>query len=137
MDKNSNQTNIREPTLCRKCETFYGNPQHNNMCSKCFKEQSAGLEEPVAQKLTEKIAEPALDDQTLQTQRPPQTDKSKCWCCTKKTGLLAYDCKCGYSFCKTHRLPETHECLFDFVAHGKKILTLNNPVVKNDKLERM
>ena len=37
MDKNSNPTNFSEPTLCRKCLAFYGTPQFDHLCSRCFK----------------------------------------------------------------------------------------------------
>ena len=65
-----------------------------------------------------------------------QTDTSKCWSCSKKTGLLGFACKCGFVFCKGHRLPENHKCLFDFAEEGKKLLGKLNPVVKGDKLEK-
>lgn len=46
--------------------------------------------------------------------------------CKKKLGLISFKCKCGKSFCLDHRLPETHECTFDF----KKIEKNNNQIIK-------
>ena len=66
-----------------------------------------------------------------------QVEKNKCWACKKKTGLMGFECQCGFTFCKLHRLPEKHECEFNFVECSKNILAQKNPVVKNDKLERI
>ena len=111
------------------------------MCSKCFKDNSEPTEAKKPAAIEERITEIATIAEPLKPADNPevvsQADKSKCWNCAKKTGLLGYDCKCGFIFCKNHRLPEQHQCTFDFIAHGKKVLTLNNPVVKNDKLERI
>ena len=37
-------------------------------------------------------------------------------CCRKKLTLvdLTILCKCGKCFCKKHRLPENHDCSFNF-----------------------
>ena len=89
----------------------------------------------------EKFAEPILAEVVIEAEKPApvicQVDKGKCWSCTKKTGLLGYDCKCGFVFCKKHRLPETHACEFDYISHGKQVLAMNNPVIKTEKLERI
>ena len=34
--------------------------------------------------------------------------------CNKKTKLTDFDCRCNKRFCALHRLPETHECSFNF-----------------------
>ena len=70
-------------------------------------------------------------------EKPKQTDTSRCWKCPKKAGLLGYNCKCGYVFCKSHRLPEEHDCDFDFVTAEKEKLKKNNPVVAGSKLEKI
>lgn len=66
-----------------------------------------------------------------------QVDTSKCWKCPKKAGLLGYNCKCGYVFCKSHRLPEEHDCDFDFVTVEKEKLKKANPVVAGSKLDKI
>jgi hypothetical protein len=43
----------------------------------------------------------------------------KCWNCNKKVGLLGVKCKCDYTFCNKHRMPEDHKCDFDFASEGK------------------
>ena len=69
--------------------------------------------------------------------RAKQEDKSKCWNCTKKVGLMGFECQCGFTFCKKHRMPESHECDYDFITHGKKALSENNPQIKTEKIEKI
>ncbi|RZC82167.1 hypothetical protein C5167_044951 [Papaver somniferum] len=59
----------------------------------------------------------------------------RCSTCRKKVGLTAIKCKCGLTFCATHRYPEKHECTFDYKALGRNAISKANPVVKADKLE--
>jgi len=59
---------------------------------------------------------------------------NRCFCCSKKTGLSGFKCKCGESFCSEHRLPESHTCTFDHQSIGKQQLTKANPVVKSSKV---
>jgi Predicted nucleic acid binding protein containing the AN1-type Zn-finger len=49
---------------------------------------------------------------------------------------MGYDCKCGFTYCKTHRLPEDHNCPFDFAAREKERLAKNNPLVAANKLDK-
>tara|TARA_Y100000996_G_C22416523_1_gene599550 strand:+ start:73 stop:267 length:195 start_codon:yes stop_codon:yes gene_type:complete len=40
--------------------------------------------------------------------------KEKCHICKKKLKLTDMKCRCGYKFCSSHRLPEQHNCTYDF-----------------------
>lgn len=51
-----------------------------------------------------------------QEERVEQKDRKRCFNCNKKTGLLGVECKCGYVYCNSHRLPENHECAFNHKA---------------------
>jgi predicted nucleic acid binding AN1-type Zn finger protein len=42
--------------------------------------------------------------------------------CKKKCTILDLQCKCEKTFCGLHRLPETHNCDFDFKSTGREIL---------------
>lgn len=46
-------------------------------------------------------------------------------CCKKKVYVLP-PCRCGKSFCMKHRLPEEHECNFDYTKLRKRIETEDN-----------
>lgn len=138
MDKNSSSANnFSEPALCAACLTFYGNPQFQSLCFKCYKEATAREAVAADQVLSQSpVALPVVTKQEPEASAR-QADRSKCWCCAKRAGSLGYECRCGFVFCGKHRLPEAHTCDFDFVADGKKVLAKNNPLVQCDKLERI
>ncbi|KAI3987138.1 hypothetical protein MKX01_036928 [Papaver californicum] len=60
---------------------------------------------------------------------------SRCLTCRKRVGLTGFKCKCGITFCSTHRYPEQHGCTFDYKAVGRDAITKANPIVKAQKLE--
>ena len=59
-------------------------------------------------KTLEKTPEPVEDSTKI------EIDHSKCNTCNKKLGIRGFKCQCEYSFCKNHRMPEDHDCDFDF-----------------------
>ena len=65
---------------------------------------------------------------------------SKCeHCKVKKVSITnSFPCKCGIKqLCNNCRLPEMHNCQFDFKTEWRKTLEKNNPLVKADKLEKI
>uniref|UniRef100_A0A0G4I3D4 AN1-type domain-containing protein n=1 Tax=Chromera velia CCMP2878 TaxID=1169474 RepID=A0A0G4I3D4_9ALVE len=60
---------------------------------------------------------------------------SACAFCLRKAGIHRFDCRCGRTFCSKHRLPEAHECSFDFKAFHEKLLRERNQKVTKDQLE--
>ena len=48
----------------------------------------------------------------------------KCSFCKGKLGIVNYDCKCSttHRFCSKCRLPEIHECNYDYKNESKKSL---------------
>eukprot|EP00918_Siedleckia_nematoides_P080009 GHVU01175370.1.p1 GENE.GHVU01175370.1~~GHVU01175370.1.p1 ORF type:complete len:200 (-),score=16.49 GHVU01175370.1:1360-1959(-) len=65
-----------------------------------------------------------------------QDNKSRCWKCTKKVGLLGFSCRCGYVFCGDHRHGDQHDCDFDYKQHGRDILSKANQKVVADKIQK-
>ena len=59
---------------------------------------------------------------------------SECPICNKRLKLTALSCKCGRTFCNIHRLPETHNCTFDYKETGKLQITKNNPKIESKKI---
>jgi predicted nucleic acid binding AN1-type Zn finger protein len=67
----------------------------------------------------------------------PKSKKPRCKCivdnegtkCRAKLSLVDQECKCGIKFCGKHRLPENHNCSFDFKEEGRRILMKNNPPI--------
>ena len=40
--------------------------------------------------------------------------------CVKKLKLTDFACKCKNKFCKIHRLPEKHNCVYDYKENNNK-----------------
>ena len=136
MEKDQNQQNLSTPSLCQKCQTFYANPQFGSFCSKCYKEtpSTAPLQEKPK---NEESGANAGAQQNPSTPVVEQQDHEICWGCKKRVGMRGYTCKCGYTYCKKHRLPESHECEFDYINEGKMMLAKDNPNLKPEKMEKI
>ena len=52
----------------------------------------------------------------------------RCNHCKKKMGVMEYECKCKKKFCAACRLPESHNCTYDFKTNNK--LKLMKELVK-------
>ncbi|KAI3734624.1 hypothetical protein L6452_14097 [Arctium lappa] len=63
--------------------------------------------------------------------------RNRCGSCRKRVGLTGFTCRCGTTFCGSHRYPEKHDCTFDFKTVGKEAIAKANPVVKAAKLEKI
>ncbi|KVI05070.1 zinc finger A20 and AN1 domain-containing stress-associated protein 5-like [Cynara cardunculus var. scolymus] len=77
-------------------------------------------------------AEPAMASVVGKPQQ-----RNRCGSCRKRVGLTGFTCRCGTTFCGTHRYPEKHDCTFDFKTVGKEAIAKANPVVKAAKLEKI
>ena len=100
--------------MCRKCNQFYANPSLNHLCSVCHKKESQnpdnkGEDKKISLEKTQEIIESKSKEDI-----PKDVDHSKCKKCDKKLGIRGFKCECYYSFCKNHRMPEDHDCRFDF-----------------------
>lgn len=55
--------------------------------------------------------------------RPVQKNKKRCFMCKARLELAFVEigrCKCGYTYCELHRLPEQHACTYDHKESGRK-----------------
>ncbi|KAK7244924.1 hypothetical protein RIF29_39753 [Crotalaria pallida] len=66
-----------------------------------------------------------------------QGQSNRCATCRKRVGLTGFKCRCGITFCGTHRYPEKHGCGFDFKAVGREEIARANPVIKAVKLDKI
>jgi predicted nucleic acid binding AN1-type Zn finger protein len=64
-------------------------------------------------------------------------DKKRCFNCNKKIKLIGYDCKCLNHFCSKCRLPEIHNCTYNFRLKGKEILQNNLIKVTASKINKI
>jgi len=154
-------TTSDKPQLCRSCLEFFGTKHSDFLCSSCFKKQAKTEEKaiqilnkalpeqpkveevkPVEEKIVieekiiveEKVVEPIVE---AEKPKPVEKESNKCSKCTKKVGVLGWKCKCGSTYCKNHRLPEDHDCEFDFKQEGIAKLAKQNPLVVASKLEKI
>ncbi len=69
-------------------------------------------------------------------EKPVQANRSRCFCCNKKVGLLGFECRCGFVYCSGHRHAGDHQCSFDYAAFDRERLAKANPVVAASKLDK-
>ena len=66
----------------------------------------------------------------------PPCGSGRCFACNKKTGLTGFKCRCGQSFCGSHRYADAHACSFDYKAAAAQQLAKANPVVAASKIDK-
>ena len=64
-------------------------------------------------------------NQKNMNQPKPKKQKTKCFQCKKKLGLMKYDCQCKHVFCIDCLQPEEHTCQFDYIEQNKNKLEQN------------
>jgi AN1-like Zinc finger len=112
---------------------FYAS--QNGYCSGCSpKTEETQIERcPSPFMLENKSTINSVDQATIDP-KLIQMNKSKCWKCNKKVGLLGFECSCTYTFCKNCRYAEDHNCSYDYSTNGKNQIKQNNPLVNGTKL---
>jgi predicted nucleic acid binding AN1-type Zn finger protein len=54
--------------------------------------------------------------------------------CIKKLTLTTFACKCSFKFCDKHRIPEDHNCSYNYKNNYSKQLEVSNKTVIANKL---
>lgn len=72
-----------------------------------------------------------LNDSMDQTRK---LKKARCANCNRSMGIMKFKCRCDNNYCGKCRLPETHNCIFDYKEYHKKDLIKNNPIVIGEKI---
>ena len=54
--------------------------------------------------------------------------------CNKKIRITDLECKCKLFFCKLHRLPEDHKCLYNFNSEELKRKVIESLECKGTKI---
>jgi predicted nucleic acid binding AN1-type Zn finger protein len=57
--------------------------------------------------------------------------------CNKRIKLVNLYCKCGYIYCVIHRLPENHECKFDYKNIISKEKIIENMKCSSVKIQKI
>ncbi|KAF5770566.1 putative transcription regulator A20-like family [Helianthus annuus] len=156
-EQNWEETNNHTP--CANNCGFFGSPTTLNLCSKCYKDHCVKEQHMSTAKIAveksfsqpqHQIESSSSSSSSLATALAPvSTDsvvaegavksqpRNRCGSCKRRVGLTGFTCRCGTTFCGTHRYPEQHACTFDFKTMGKEAIAKANPVVKGVKLEKI
>lgn len=145
-------------SLCANNCGFFGSPATQNFCSNCYRDLSMKLEQEKSAVENSLFPSPApllvlpsssavslpesSDDGRVSAVAEPSAGvavvrPNKCSACRKRVGLMGFTCRCGITFCGTHRYPEQHGCGFDFKAAGRESIARENPLVKAEKLRKI
>ncbi|KAK6942623.1 Zinc finger, AN1-type [Dillenia turbinata] len=83
------------------------------------------------------VAEPSRVEGSQSVVPVVNNKTNRCSVCRKRVGLMVFKCRCGITFCGSHRHPEQHFCTFDYKTVGREEIAKANPIVKADKLEKI
>jgi len=150
------------PQLCNNCFEFFGNKSNDFLCSGCFKQrckEEFNLVKPIVAPIDNSDAKTecntpsvshkvSIDEEVLAVEakpvevveekaKPVEKETNKCNKCSKKVGIRGHKCKCESTFCNAHRLPEDHDCEYDFKQEGLKKLAKDNQAVVASKLTKI
>lgn len=94
----------------------------------------APVSEPSSSAATEALVAAAAAEED---DRPKQKNLNRCFECNKRTGYTGFTCRCGYTFCASHRYAEKHNCTFDYKTEGRQRLADSNPLVVARKVDKI
>ncbi|CAH8363260.1 unnamed protein product [Eruca vesicaria subsp. sativa] len=144
--------------LCVNNCGFSGNSATMNLCSNCYGDLCLNQPQqtstkptvesslPAASEIIESVSStsstaekkiPVIQTATEEKQEEPPQRPNRCTVCRKRVGLTGFMCRCGTTFCGTHRYPEVHGCTFDFKSVGREEIAKANPLVIAAKLQKI
>lgn len=109
-------------------------PQQSGFSTESFKPVGSSSSSSTTSLTFGAAAAATVGVQEQEEEAQPPKVSNRCFSCNKKVGLTGFRCKCGSTFCGTHRYAEKHDCTFDFKGVGRNAIAKSNPVVKADKM---
>lgn len=110
-------------------------PPSTAMMNNNFSLAEAGISEEGMEKCTSSSS--LADDDAGNANPGGNKKKNRCHSCNKRVGLTGFECRCGGTFCGVHRYSDMHSCSFDYKKHGQLEIAKNNPVVVNEKIQKI
>jgi hypothetical protein len=78
-----------------------------------------------------------MDSLKLASSPTPEPKPFCAHCKVRCRPALRFVCKCGSTFCQTHRYPDKHTCTFDHRAAGLASIQASNPKIVRGKIENI
>ncbi|KAI4385438.1 hypothetical protein MLD38_003464 [Melastoma candidum] len=141
------------PRLCVNNCGFFGSPATLDFCPKCYRDLQLKEQQSSNAKL---VLNPSSSPSLIREQpvaliqeavavavavaggvKEEGRTVNRCGNCRRRVGLTGFKCRCGITFCGTHRHPEQHGCVFDFKAMGREEIKRANPLIKAEKLHKI
>jgi len=80
---------------------------------------------------------PQTEANATDGQKTSKKKKNRCTKCKVNVGVIGFPCRCGGTFCSTHRYANEHNCSFDYREHGAEEIRKNNPQVIGEKVTKI
>eukprot|EP00472_Partenskyella_glossopodia_P013255 CAMPEP_0197530456 /NCGR_PEP_ID=MMETSP1318-20131121/31941_1 /TAXON_ID=552666 /ORGANISM="Partenskyella glossopodia, Strain RCC365" /LENGTH=594 /DNA_ID=CAMNT_0043086311 /DNA_START=73 /DNA_END=1857 /DNA_ORIENTATION=+ len=161
-DNNSANKPKKKSVMC-PCG-YWGSTDTDGLCSVCFKKKTFGIAASGAGKSEKGKTERESKSQSrgdaasrwkaafkrarlrlravtrfrkgLKSQKAQQ-NKSRCYQCNKKVGILGFECRCMFVFCDKHRFPDAHRCKFDYKRQHRNKLKKDNQALSQKKMTKI
>lgn len=128
--KQKQQTNLTPPTSISNSQQNVSSPITISSTKRLRNDDSINT--------VASLQTPGTPDSCIGTpSSPSKPKKRRCGVCKKKIGLTGFECRCGGLYCPIHRYADKHNCQYDYATEERNKLRKDNPVVQDDKIQKI